>query len=52
MIRVNLLPVKELQAAVHRRRELAIAAIVLGSFAFVFLVLFLMQYYRLSSLAS
>jgi len=52
MIRVNLLPVKELQAAVGRRRELTIGAIVLGGFAFVLLVLFLVQYYRLSSLAS
>ena len=52
MIRVNLLPVKELQAAVRRRREVTIGAFVLGVVAFVLLALFLVQYYRLSTLAS
>ena len=52
MIRVNLLPVKELQAAVRRRRDLTMGAIVLGGFALVLLALFLVQYYRRFSLAS
>ena len=52
MIRVNLLPVKELQAAVRRQRDLTMGAIVLGGFALVLLALFLVQHYRRSSLAS
>jgi type IV pilus assembly protein PilN len=50
MIRVNLLPVKELLAAVRRRQELTIGAIVLGAAALVLLGLFLKQTYELSTL--
>jgi type IV pilus assembly protein PilN len=50
MIRVNLLPVKELLAAVRRRRELTIGAIVLGAAALVLVGLFLKQIYELSTL--
>jgi type IV pilus assembly protein PilN len=52
MIRVNLLPVKELLAAVRRRRELTIGAIVLGGAALVLVGLFLKQTYELSTLNS
>jgi type IV pilus assembly protein PilN len=51
MIRVNLLPVKELKAAISRRRELTIGGIVLGVLALLFLGLYLEQYLRLSRLA-
>jgi type IV pilus assembly protein PilN len=50
MIRVNLLPVKELLAAVNRRRELTLGAIVLGGATFILLGLFLKQTYDLSAL--
>ena len=50
MIRVNLLPVKELEAAVRRRRELTIGGTVLGVLAVLFLGLYLQQYFRLSNL--
>src|SRR3990167_7298437 len=50
MIRVNLLPVKELKAAISRRRELTIGGIVLGVLALLFLGLYLEQYFRLSKL--
>jgi type IV pilus assembly protein PilN len=52
MIRVNLLPVRELQAAVSRRRDLTIGGIVLGSVLTVLLATYLLQHYRLSKLAS
>jgi type IV pilus assembly protein PilN len=52
MIRVNLLPVKELLAAVRRRRELTIGGIVLGSATLIVVVLFLEQFYQVSSLNS
>jgi len=52
MIRVNLLPVKELLAAVRRRRELTIGAIVLGAAALILVGLFLKQTYELSTLNS
>ena len=51
MIRVNLLPVKELKAAISRQRELTIGGIVLGVLALLFLGLYLEQYLRLSKLA-
>jgi type IV pilus assembly protein PilN len=51
MIRVNLLPVKELKAEISRRRELTIGGIVLGVLALLFLGLYLEQYLRLSKLA-
>lgn len=50
MIRVNLLPVKELLAAVRRRRELTLGAIILGSATLILLGLFLKQAYDLSAL--
>jgi type IV pilus assembly protein PilN len=50
MIRVNLLPVKELMAAVRRRRELTLGAIILGSATLILLGLFLKQAYDLSAL--
>lgn len=50
MIRVNLLPVRELQAAVRRRRDLTIGGFVLGSVVIVLLVTYSLQYYRLSKL--
>lgn len=52
MIRVNLLPVKELLAAVRRRRELTIGGIVLGLASLIVAVLFLGQFYQVSSLNS
>jgi type IV pilus assembly protein PilN len=52
MIRVNLLPVKELLAAERRRRELTIGGIVLGSALLIILGLFAQQYYQVSSLNS
>ena len=52
MIRVNLLPVKELLAAVRRRRELTIGGIVLGLATLIVVVLFLEQFYQVSSLKS
>ena len=52
MIRVNLLPVKELLAAIRRRRELTIGGIVLGIAGLIIAVLFALQYYQLTSLNS
>lgn len=52
MIRVNLLPVKELKAAVRRRHELTIGGIVLGVAALIIVGLFSQQYYKISSLNS
>jgi type IV pilus assembly protein PilN len=52
MIRVNLLPVRELQAAVIRRRDLTIGGIVLGSVIIVLLATYFLQYYQLSKLGS
>ena len=52
MIRVNLLPVKELLAAVRRRRELTIGAIVLSVAGLIIGIAFAHQYYQLSSLNS
>jgi type IV pilus assembly protein PilN len=50
MIRINLLPVKELKAAVQRRRELTVGAVVLGAAALILAGLFLYQSYELSTL--
>lgn len=50
MIRVNLLPVKELMAAVRRRRELTLGAIVLGVAMLVLLGLFFKQTYDMAAL--
>jgi type IV pilus assembly protein PilN len=50
MIRVNLLPVKELLAAERRRREVTIGTAILGVAALILVGLFLTQTYELSSL--
>jgi type IV pilus assembly protein PilN len=52
MIHVNLLPVKELMAAVKRRRELTLGTIVVGGAALILVVLFSYQVYELSTLNS
>jgi type IV pilus assembly protein PilN len=52
MIRINLLPVKELKAEVSRRRELTLGGVVLGSTVLVLAGLYLYQFYRLSTLNS
>ena len=52
MIRVNLLPVKELMVAMRRRRELTICGIVLGIAGLILVALFSQQYYQLTSLNS
>lgn len=52
MIHVNLLPVKELLAAIRRRRELTIGGIALGSAGLIIVALFAQQYYQLISLNS
>jgi type IV pilus assembly protein PilN len=52
MIRVNLLPVKELMAATRRRRELTIGGLVLGVGLLIIVGLFSQQYYQISSLNS
>jgi type IV pilus assembly protein PilN len=52
MIRINLLPIKQLAAEVSRRREITIGAVFLGLAAFVIIVVHLTQVYRLSSLQS
>jgi type IV pilus assembly protein PilN len=52
MIRVNLLPVKELIAATRRRRELTIGGLVLGVALLIIVGLFSQQYYQISSLNS
>jgi type IV pilus assembly protein PilN len=50
MIRVNLLPVKELLAAERRRREVTVGTAILGVAALILVGLFLTQTYELSSL--
>jgi type IV pilus assembly protein PilN len=50
MIRINLLPVKELRAEVSRRRDLTIGGIVLGCTALLLIGLYAYQSYRLSTL--
>jgi len=52
MIRINLLPFKELQAEVTRRRQLIIGGGVLGVTAILLISLHLFQSHRLSSLES
>ena len=52
MIRINLLPVKEIKAEVGRRRDLTIGGLTLGSIALVLLGVYLYQSYRLSSLGN
>jgi type IV pilus assembly protein PilN len=50
MIRVNLLPVKDLEAEVSRRHDLAVAGIALGAMVIVMLGLYLYQSYEMSTL--
>lgn len=52
MIRVNLLPVKELMVAMRRRREMTIGGLALGVAGLIIAVLFASQYYRLNLLNS
>jgi type IV pilus assembly protein PilN len=52
MIRVNLLPVKELEAEVTRQRDLMVGGVTLGVTLVVLLGLYLYQTYRLSSLGA
>ncbi len=52
MIRVNLLPIKELMAATRRRRELTIGGLVFGVALLIIVGLFSQQYYQISSLNS
>ena len=50
MIRINLLPIKQLQAEVTRRREIIIASVVLGSLLVVLLGTYLYQWSQLTAL--
>jgi len=50
MIRINLLPIKELQAEVTRRREIIIGSAVLGAVLLILLGGYAYQYYQLTSL--
>ncbi len=50
MIRINLLPVKQLAAEVSRRREITIGAVVLGIALLALGAMHLLQTYRLSGL--
>ena len=50
MIRVNLLPVREIQAEVGRRQELALAGLSFGATLLLVFVVYLFQGYRLSQL--
>ena len=50
MIRINLLPFKQLQAEVTRRRELSIGAVVLGSAVLLLAAVHFYQSYQMSQL--
>lgn len=50
MIRINLLPVREIQAEVGRRQELVLAGLCVGATALLVLVVYLFQVFRLSQL--
>ncbi len=52
MIHINLLPVKELVAAVKRRREVTLGTIVVGAAALILAGLFSYQVYELTTLNS
>lgn len=52
MIRINLLPVKQLQAEVTRRRELIIGSAVLGLLALLLLGMYLYRSHQLAQLES
>jgi hypothetical protein len=50
MIRINLLPVKELKAEVGRRRELTVGILCLGVTLAVIAAVYITQYSRVSAL--
>ncbi len=50
MIRINLLPVKQIKAEVSRRRELTLGAVCLGATIAVIAAVYAVQYGRVSSL--
>jgi Tfp pilus assembly protein PilN len=50
MIRINLLPIKQLQAEITRRREIMIGSVVLGAAVLLIVGLHIYQAYYLSSL--
>ena len=50
MIRINLLPVKEIKAEVSRRRELTLGALCLGATVAAVAAFYVVQYSRVSSL--
>ena len=50
MIRINLLPVKQIKAEVGRRRELTLGALCLGATVIVIAGLYVVQYGRVSAL--
>jgi type IV pilus assembly protein PilN len=52
MIRINLLPVKELQAEIARRREITIGAIALGSVVLVLATGYVYQSYKLNQVGT
>lgn len=52
MIRINLLPARELEAEVARRQELTVVGLCLGLTAVVLLGVYLVQSYRLSNVES
>lgn len=52
MIRINLLPVKELKAEVNRRRDLIIGGLTLGLTVLVLVGVYFYQSYRLSDLGN
>jgi type IV pilus assembly protein PilN len=52
MIRVNLLPIRELQAAVSRRRDLTIGGLTLGLTALILAGVYFYQSYRMSNLGN
>lgn len=52
MIRVNLLPVKELKAEIGRRRDLIIGGFTLGLTALILIGVYFYQSYRLSTLGN
>lgn len=52
MIRINLLPVKEIKAEVSRRRDLIIGGVTLGLTALILIGVYFYQSHRLSSLGN
>jgi type IV pilus assembly protein PilN len=48
MMRINLLPIKEIQAAITRRREIIVGSGALGSILFLFIAVYFYQSYQLT----